>query len=136
LTYTGYKKQKISVFSSWVNSIKFLFELNSFVSKDFTSKQSHLLSCSSLVASGDLALLTENFADVTDSFEYHRREADFQSHSLHVWQAKTQHFVLSSKEQLSICLHPAFIECPVGFQKPAFFLLPPKSIVWPILWYF
>lgn len=99
------------------------------MSKNFTSKQHHLIKCSNLVARRDLALLTEDFADVTDSFEHHRGEADFQSHGLHVWQAKPQHFVLSSKEELSICLHPAFIQCPVGFQKPAFFLLPPKGIV-------
>lgn len=83
----------------------------------------------SLKGTGAPGVLTQGFADVTDSLKHHGREADSQPHRLHVRQSKAQHFVLRGEEKLGICLNPTFVQGPVGFQKPAMFLFPPKSKV-------
>lgn len=84
---------------------------------------------------GPSRVLTQGFADITDRFEHHSREADSQSHCLHVGQAQAKHFVLRGEDKLCICLDSAFVQGPVRFQEPATLLFPPKGKVWPVLGY-
>ena len=71
--------------------------------------------------------LTQGSADVADSSEDHSREADSQSHCLHVRQAQAKHFMMMGKDKLCVSLDPTFVQSPVCFQKPAMFLFPPKA---------
>lgn len=86
-------------------------------------------------AQGPLRVLTQGFADITDSSEHHSREADSQPHRLHVRQAQAKHFMLRGEDKVCICLDSTFVQGPVRFQEPATLLFPPKGKVWPVLGY-
>lgn len=98
-------------------------------------EKAHMISFAKSLKGRPPKVLTQDFADVTDCFKNNSWEADSQSHCLHVWQAEAKHFMLRGKEKLCICLDSTFVQSPVRFQKPAFFLFPPKRKVWPVLGY-
>lgn len=80
-----------------------------------------------------ISLLTESFADVGHGLEDAVREVDLDLHVLHVGQLEAQQFVLRREKQPCIRLDAVLVQCPVGFQQPSLLLLPPQSMVWPVL---
>ena len=77
--------------------------------------------------------LTEGFADVGDGLEDTVGEVDLDLHVLHVGQLQAQELVLRREEQPGVRLDAVLVQCPVGFQQPGFLLLPPQSVVRPVL---
>lgn len=79
--------------------------------------------------------LTEGFADVRHSLEDAIRKIDLDLHVLHVGQLKAQQLVLRREKEPGVSLDAVFVQCPVGFEQPCLLLLPPQSMVRPVLLY-
>jgi len=80
-----------------------------------------------------VAPLTESFADVGHGLEDAVREVDLDLHVLHVGQLEAQQLVLRREEQPGVGLDAVLVQRPVGLQQPRLLLLPPQSMVGPIL---
>lgn len=77
--------------------------------------------------------LTEGFADVGHSLEDAVWKIDLDLHVLHVGQLQAQQLVLRREQEPGVSLDAVFVQCPVGFEQPGLLLLPPQSMVRPVL---
>lgn len=77
--------------------------------------------------------LTECFADIGHSLENAVREVDLDPHVLHVGQLEAQQLVLWREEEPGVRLDAVLVQRPVGLQQPRLLLLPPQSVVRPVL---
>lgn len=100
---------------------------------EFSTFQQNLLMLLHLVTCSSPFPLTEGFADVGHSLEDAVRKIDLDLHVLHVGQLQAQQLVLGCKKEPGVSLDAIFVQCPVGFEQPCLLLLPPQSMVWPVL---
>lgn len=77
--------------------------------------------------------LTEGFADVGYSLEDAVWKIDLDLHVLHVRELQAQQLVLRREKEPGVSLDAIFVQCPVGFEQPCLLLLPPQSMVRPVL---